>query len=105
MIPAEWSALPGEFKIDRSSNQYFTENLEAIRVTHRISPTMKIGAIQTVSMDLLEDSAIDVMPLIMRSMDRFFRPWLYPKVTPWPQWEPFPRWTRFASTVRRMAHR
>lgn len=100
MIPAEWSVLPGEFRVDRSSTSYFTEGLEAIRVTHRISPTMKIGAVQTVSRAVLQDSAIDVESMVMHHMDRFFRPWLYPKLTPWPGFDPFPRWTRFARFVR-----
>ncbi len=59
--------------------------------------TYKRGAWQNVSMAFLKDFGDDpfIGEMIFLVMDRHFRPWLYPKVSPFPQFELFPRWTRF----------
>lgn len=103
-IPDVWAALGGRFDVSVANDDSFIRDEALVRVTHRISPSMKIGGWVPMSREMLEDVGPEpdiVERHMARALDRHFRPWLYPRVSPFPAITLFPRWDRFVAWLRR----
>lgn len=114
-IPPQWQELGGDWRVRIGSGVLLPSNQQTIMVEHRFPALVdgwtgyeylrayKRGAWQNVSMAFLKDFGDDpfIGEMIFMVMDRHFRPWLYPKVPPFPQFELFPRWTRFRRRISR----
>lgn len=89
-----------EGTIETASPDIMRPDLVHVRGVDRYGPAVKRGAFIPVSAELLRDSAIDVMPLIERDIDRLLRPWNYPDRYAFPRIDLFPRWQRLVDTYR-----
>ena len=103
-LPPEWTTLPGDWTMDTGTHHggaRYLSDMTAIRVTQRIRPGLEIAAYVPLTNELVDDPGIDIDQIMLSTMDRHFRPWLYPDRYRWPMFDPFPRWTRTLGWLRR----
>jgi hypothetical protein len=98
IIIPEWLGLG--VTVDRGSTM-FEYDVTSFRATQR-GVDRKYAGIMQVSNDVLDDVAMSLDRLVFFGLDRHMRPWLYPRITPFPAIVLFPRWDRFVATGRKV---
>lgn len=104
MIPEEWKDLFVTVEVEEYHIDLFARNMIGVRVLQR-GVEQKWGYFLPMNREFYEDQLDNLDRLIFRMADKGMRPWLYPKVTPFPHFDLFPRWTKIETWWRNLTKR